>query len=146
MKIYFDTCSLSRLHDASLQARIREEANAVARLLSADIVWIGSDMLSDEVLAISDEEKRGSILAMMVRVNENVEVTPGILSRAGKLAALGFGKQDAIHLACAEFASADCLLTTDDRFFRLAKRCAAELRVAVENPSYWVIRFAANEY
>ena len=144
-EIYFDTCSLSRLFDASSQERIRVEAAAVQRILTGEIVWIGSDMLVDEAMAIKDDEKRGSLLAMLDRVDKCVEVNPRIMERAAEIVALGFGKKDAVHLASAESARAKWLLTTDRAFVRLAKRFKRRLSVAVENPAEWVIRFLADE-
>ena len=102
-------------------------------------------MLVDEVSAIKDEEKRGSLLAMLERVDKCVDVTARIMGRAGEIAALGFGGKDAVHLACAESVGAEWLLTTDRRFVRLAKRFKRRLSVAVENPADWVIRFPADE-
>ena len=144
-EIYFDTCSLSRLFDESSQERIRVEAAAVQRILSGEMVWIGSDMLADEVSAIKDDEKRGSLLAMLERLDKCVEVTPRIIERAGEIAALGFGNKDAVHIASAESVGAEWLLTTDRRLVRLAKRFKRRLSVAVENPAEWVIRFHTDE-
>jgi predicted nucleic acid-binding protein len=50
---------------------------------------------------------------------------------------MGFGAFDALHLASAEGASAEVLLTTDDRLRRLAAREKARLAVHVENPAKW---------
>lgn len=44
---------------------------------------------------------------------------------------------DALHLACAEAAGADVLLTTDDGFMRKASRGNGDPRVAVRNPLAW---------
>jgi predicted nucleic acid-binding protein len=51
---------------------------------------------------------------------------------------LGFSGIDALHLACAESAAADVILTTDDRLLRLSTRHAALLRVTVANPLGWL--------
>jgi hypothetical protein len=60
------------------------------------------------------------------------------IERGQQLETLGFPEYDALHLACAEAAGADLLLTTDDRFRRLAARHADRLRVRVENPLTWL--------
>ena len=44
---------------------------------------------------------------------------------------------DALHIACAERAAVDVLLTTDDRLRRRAQREASKLAVRVENPAKW---------
>ena len=52
--------------------------------------------------------------------------------RAEELMEAGLGALDAAHVACAEAASCDCLLTCDDRLIRRARRMHLELRV--QNP------------
>jgi predicted nucleic acid-binding protein len=50
---------------------------------------------------------------------------------------VGFGAFDALHLACAESAGAEVLLTTDDRLRSRAAREKTRLAVQVENPAKW---------
>ena len=57
--------------------------------------------------------------------------------RARQFQAAGFGPFDALHLACAEAARVDVLLTTDDGFMRKASRGDGRPRVAVRNPLSW---------
>ena len=54
--------------------------------------------------------------------------------RAKFLNSLGYGEFDALHLAIAERANADLLLTTDDRFLRQAARGLGNPSVRVANP------------
>ena len=54
--------------------------------------------------------------------------------RARLLNALGYGEFDALHLAIAEDSKADLLLTTDDRFLRLAGRGVGNPFIRVINP------------
>ena len=56
---------------------------------------------------------------------------PTIIS---KLEALGYDRFDAVHLALAEAARADFLLTTDDRFLRRARRSVGKPALEVLNP------------
>src|SRR5438552_14675416 len=49
----------------------------------------------------------------------------------------GYGVFDALHLACAEAARVDVMLTTDDSFVRKASRGDGRPRVAVRNPLSW---------
>ena len=51
---------------------------------------------------------------------------------------MGLKAYDALHVACAEYAQADVLLTTDDRLCRVATRHAHRLKVRVENPLIWL--------
>ena len=46
---------------------------------------------------------------------------------------------DALHLACAEQATVDIFLTTDDRVLRIATRYTAQLKVRVANPLDWLL-------
>lgn len=51
---------------------------------------------------------------------------------------LGFKAADALHVAAAEDAQVDVLLTCDDRFCRTARRNAKHLRTRVRNPLNWL--------
>jgi len=42
-----------------------------------------------------------------------------------------------LHLACAEQAQVDVLLTTDDRFLRRVQRGLGNSAIKVENPVNW---------
>lgn len=44
---------------------------------------------------------------------------------------------DALHIACAEHACADVMLTTDDRLKRFADRNAQLLNIHIANPLTW---------
>ena len=65
------------------------------------------------------------------------KLVPEVLERQPE-AGLGFKPLDALHIACAETAGADVLLTTDDRLLRRAERQAGDLDVAVANPLRWL--------
>ena len=65
-------------------------------------------------------------------------LTAATFARAEQLELLGFKPADALHVAGAEEASADVLLSCDDRFCRTAERHAKRLRVAVRNPLTWL--------
>jgi predicted nucleic acid-binding protein len=58
--------------------------------------------------------------------------------RAAELAGLGFKPADAVHVAAAEQANADVLLSCDDRLCRLAKRRRRDLQVKVASPVDWL--------
>ena len=50
---------------------------------------------------------------------------------------LGLRPFDSLHLACAEFAQADVLLTTDKKFIRQAEQL--NLKTRVVNPLVWLM-------
>jgi hypothetical protein len=54
------------------------------------------------------------------------------------LEALGYGAFDALHLACAEQATVDVLLTTDDRFIKQVARRLGKPTIRVLNPVNWM--------
>jgi predicted nucleic acid-binding protein len=66
----------------------------------------------------------------------NVGISEQVSSRARALTEAGFGALDAAHIACAEEATCDCLLTCDDRLIRVAWR--VHLAVRVRNPVAYV--------
>ena len=140
--IYFDACCLNRPFDDQSQPRIRLEAEAVLLILSQltdeEYEWIGSEMLDFEVDHNPDPERRQRVRLVMTGIRRTVAMTPAVIERGEILEALGFKSYDALHIACAEEAAAEVLLTTDDRMLRLARRAPDALRVRVANPVEWI--------
>ena len=60
------------------------------------------------------------------------------VERGEELKGFGLKTYDALHVACAEHAHVDVLLTTDDRLFRAAARNTHQLHVRVANPLTWL--------
>jgi predicted nucleic acid-binding protein len=141
MRIYLDACCLNRLTDDQAQLRIRHEAEAVElilrRMRSGKIHWVSSEALVDEIDRNPDVERRLENAALLALSSESVEVDDVIASRGAVLQMAGYGAYDALHLACAEAARVDVLLTTDDGFIRRASRGAGEPLVLVMNPLFW---------
>ena len=82
-------------------------------------------------------ERRFENVALLAFASETIQVSSEIRVRARQFQAAGFGPFDALHLACAEAARVDVLLTTDDGFMRKASRGDGRPRVAVRNPLSW---------
>lgn len=141
MRIYFDACCLNRLTDDQSQPRIRAEALAVERVLKrvreGTVLWISSDALIDELDRNPDSERRMGNVALSAFAAEVVVETDQVALRSEALHSVGYGVFDALHLACAEAARVDVLLTTDDSFIRKASRGDGRPRVAVRNPLSW---------
>jgi predicted nucleic acid-binding protein len=76
---------------------------------------------------------------MLSGAHGTVALTDVAISRAQELKALGFRTYDALHLACAEQATVDIFLTTDDRVLRIATRHPTQLQVRVANPLVWLL-------
>ncbi len=142
MRVYTDTCVLSRLTDDRTDSRIRSEALAIERvfkLIVVDrVVWLPSSVLVAELQQISDTSKRDEALAILDFGPEVFLPDAFAIERAAYLFTLGYGRIDALHLACAEMAKADILLTTDDRFLRQVTRGLGAPKVRAANPVDWL--------
>ena len=141
LKVYLDACCLNRLTDDQTQLRVRQEAEAVELILRqmrrGTIQWISSEALIDEIDRNPAIERRLENAALLALASESIEVDEIIGSRAADLEIAGYGAYDALHLACAEAARVDVLLTTDDGFIRRASRRDGGPLVAVLNPLFW---------
>ncbi len=119
-KVYFDACCINRLTDDQTQLRIRREAEAIESILrrmrDGELQWIASQALADEIDRNPHVERRLESAALLALASETVEVNDSIVARAANLQIAGYGAYDALHLACAEAAGVDALLTTDDDF------------------------------
>jgi hypothetical protein len=100
--------------------------------------WVSSEVVHYEIQRMPDFERRRRTQLVLGYANETIHVTQGEQERALLLEQLGFKRFDAVHLACAESAQVDVMLTTDDRMLRLAKRFAKQLSVRVDNPLNWL--------
>jgi predicted nucleic acid-binding protein len=140
--VYLDLCCYNRPFDDQSQARVHLEAEAVLAIVqrvgSASWELVGSAILKAEARANPDADRRKQVLDLMESVTWELAVDRAILERARDIKRLGFGQFDSLHLACAERAGADVLLTTDDGFVRSAKRQVQGLQVRVENPLVWL--------
>ena len=137
-EIYFDACCINRLTDDQAQARILREADAVEKLIgvanSESNVWVGSVVLETEISRNPDREWRQDAETLLSFTREVVKLDGRIIARARELEMAGFSEFDALHLACAEGAKSDVLLTTDDRLLRRANGLQTKLSVRVLNP------------
>jgi predicted nucleic acid-binding protein len=142
MRVYLDVCCLNRPFDDQSQTRIRLESEAVILILDmcarGEHGWVSSEAIEEETLRDPDEERRSRVWALLARTSERLVLDEACLERARALVALGFGAMDAVHLAAAEAARCDILLTTDDDLVRKAGGLDQPLRVRVENPVRWV--------
>jgi len=147
MKIYLDVCCWNRPFDDQSQNRVRVEAEAVLSLLEMagadELEIIGSDVVDDELSQMPDDERREKVELLLSLASAHVALTVAIEQRATELEKWGVAPLDALHLASAESAQVDCLLTTDDNLLRKAKR--AGLKVKIENPAKWLIQETTDE-
>jgi len=142
-RVYLDVCCLNRPFDDRRQDRVRLEAEAVLLILerceAGAWQWLSSAVVEEEVDNTPSRERRSRIRSMLGGAQSTVALTATGVTRAKALQALGFRTYDALHLACAEQATVDVFLTTDDRVLRLATRHTAQLQVRVANPLNWLL-------
>ncbi len=141
-RVYLDACCLNRPFDDQRQQRIHLESEAVIAVLeesrAGTVTWISSAVVDLEIGATPDPERRARVQHIAAHANEHVALEDDCIRRGLELEEMGFPAYDALHLACAEAAHADVLLTTDDRLIKLAGRLADRLRIRVTNPLQWV--------
>jgi predicted nucleic acid-binding protein len=113
-----------------------ERIFGLIRLGRVDLV--SSEVLEDEARRAPIPERRLEAESLLSLASSAVEIDGPIAQRARDLAALGYGAFDALHLAAAESAGADFLLSTDDRFIRRAERGLGSPRIPVRNPVSWI--------
>ncbi len=141
-RAYLDTCALTGLFDQASHARISLEAQAVeeffALVFRERAKWVSSEVIEAEILNNPDSNTRSRTFQLLHAASERIVLSETAFHRAEILEKLGYGAFDALHLACAEQASVDVLLTTDDRFIRQVHRGLGTPAVRVENPVNWM--------
>ena len=142
MKIYLDACCLSRLTDDQRQPRVRDEAEAIERILTmvrnGSITWVSSTVLNLEVSRNPDPERRRDAESLLVFANQILAPSDSTADLATRIQDLGIGSFDSLHVAMADESGVDVFLTTDDDLVRRSRRNPGLLRVRVENPVSWL--------
>ncbi len=138
MLLYLDCCCFNRPFDDLSQIRVRLEAEAVEWILeesrSGRFTIVTSDYLSLELIRNPDPSKRADTFAMTGYAGLHVTVSETLARRAEEIEFLGITGFDALHLAAAEAAGCDYLVTTDDGLLKKSKRHSSQLKVSVLNP------------
>ncbi|MCD8369694.1 MAG: PIN domain-containing protein [Clostridiales bacterium] len=104
----------------------------------SEILLLGSQMLVREINETKDAYRR-SILQMVYSLcSEEIQINEDILDRAEQVRHISHIKyKDSVHLACAEAAKADVLLTTDKKFMNNCNMIKTFTRVM--NPNQWLL-------
>ena len=138
MKIYMDLCCLNRPFDDQSQARVALESQAAVLILEK--VDRGMHALCNSAALVVENslspkvQVRLEIEALLDRADIWIGHDKLIDQRAIDLRKLGFKEFDAYHIAAAEMAACDRLVTCDDNFLRAARRNVAKIRVTVTDP------------
>jgi predicted nucleic acid-binding protein len=127
MNIYLDTCCYGRPYDDPAQVKIAVETAAIKGIIDicrvAGHCIVGSTAVDYELGNISNAKKRDDIETFFNRTkNTYYVITADIDIRAQALQTDGLGRLDSYHLAIAEAAGVDVLLTTDEPFVRICAR------------------------
>jgi len=141
VKIYLDVCCLCRPFDDQKMNRIHLEAEAIKEILmrcAQDWTLVTSDAVSFEISCIPDRTRMNKARNLMDLAKERVAITKTVSRRYHTFIELGIDPADALHLACAESASA-VLLTTDDAIIKIIKRHAHQITIEVKNPVEWLM-------
>jgi predicted nucleic acid-binding protein len=137
VRVYFDICCLKRPFDDQSQPRVRLESGAILALL-------GEHFEGLELVRAAAQDLENSLNPVTSRANRVQEWLNGcpmqdldddvLERRTAELMELGLSGFDALHVASAEAARADVLVTCDDRLLALARRHGGRLRVRVADP------------
>lgn len=130
--VYIDSCVWSRHQDLPNNERIRKESealNVIVRLvMHGEINLVFSQALLEELSRFPELIQNASALS-----KQFVARTSEVNKRAKHLYDQGLGMYDALHVASAEAARADFLVTSDDQMIRKAKRIGTSVRLV--NPA-----------
>ena len=137
MKIYLDNCCYNRPFDDQTQERIHLESEAILAILqqgqSGKYKIVGSDVLELEMERMHDIVKKQHVKDLYKVSDIRIFYTKEIKERSEEIMNQSKIKTfDSLHIAMAEAAKADVMLTTDDKLERMAQKL--ELKVKVMNP------------
>jgi predicted nucleic acid-binding protein len=140
MRIYLDTSVYKRPFDDQSQPRIWLETLAfsvILQLIEAhEVSLVTSSVVGYENQQDPQDLRRRWGAKCMALAAEHQSIAPLIKARADELAASGLTPLDALHVAAAEAARCDYLLTCDDKLLR---RSAALSELIISNPVDFVV-------
>ena len=141
MRVYLDNCCYNRLLDDRSYSKIYYERNSVMLILelaeNGEFDLIGSDMLIREMEDTQDLYRKSVLRMLYSLCREEIQVNDAVLNRAEEIRhSSNIKYKDSIHLACAEVAKADVLVTTDERFLKNCSRIKTFTKV--RNPAQWL--------
>jgi predicted nucleic acid-binding protein len=141
MLVYLDSCCYNRPFDNQDHERVILETEAILAILERcerkkDWLIVGSDVLLSEIRQNTDPRRQEKLMLLYSLAPIQIDLDDSIVLRAEEFERHNIKSFDALHLASAERANADVLLTTDIRFIKAAKRTNAN--IDVKNPLIWL--------
>ncbi len=125
MKVYLDLCCFNRPFDdqSQLLVRLQTEAKLAVQdsIRSGNHKLIWSAILDLENADNPDPERQAAICEWKRLAEIDLATTEAVEDIATTLASLGLKPMDALHLASAIEAGADCFVTTDKQILRKMK-------------------------
>ena len=147
LKLYLDCCCLNRPFDDMSDEKVRLESEAVLSIIGQCELgrWdlFQSDVLDDEIDRIVHPIKKQQVLELYSLATLFVELNDDVILRAKDFFYLKLGSFDALHLASAEFAGADVILTTDKKFIN--KALLTDVKIKISNPAIWLMEVLYND-
>lgn len=144
MKVYLDLCCFNRPFDdqSQLLVRLQTEAKlAIQELIRThDHTLIWSAILDLENTGNPDPERQAAICEWKRLSEIDLATTEVVEHIATTLASLGVKPMDALHLASAIEAGADCFLTTDKQILRKMK---SNMQIQVLDPVDFIRKIEA---
>ncbi|NER19888.1 MAG: PIN domain-containing protein [Symploca sp. SIO1B1] len=142
--IYLDVCCLNRPFDDWRQDRIRLEGQTILdifqRFYSGEWKLVSSEVIEAELARMVNLDKLDRIRKLLQVAETKIILTEEIEQRSQEIENLGFGLFDSFHIACAETAKIDVLLTTDDRLLKKAIKYNYLLKIELDNPVTWLMK------
>jgi predicted nucleic acid-binding protein len=138
VRIYLDLCCLNRPFDDQSETRVALESQAVVLILEK--IDCGEHALCNSAALVVENslspktQVRLEIEALLDRADVWIGHDRVIDERAVELRKLGFKEFDAYHIAAAETAGCDRVVTCDDHFLKAARRNAGKIAVTVTDP------------
>jgi predicted nucleic acid-binding protein len=142
-KIYLDVCCLNRPFDDWTQERIRLEGETILtimeRIRTKEWQLVASEAIRIELEKMRNLDKLENVLNLLELAIINIKIDEEVDLRSQQLENLGFGLYDSFHIACAEVAQVDILLSTDDRLLKNSRRHQDLLKIVLDNPVTWLM-------
>jgi predicted nucleic acid-binding protein len=140
LRIYLDSCALSRPYDEYLDDEIAQDAEIIENIFRlvdlGSLILVDSEVLDIETQAIEDEEKRAKVNAIRDKAKYYVSLSPEVKRRASQFIGFGIKPMDALQLASAE-KGAEVFITVDKRLLKKARKIHT-LKMRVFNPvEFW---------
>jgi predicted nucleic acid-binding protein len=138
MKLYVDICCYNRPQDDQRDERIEAETDAILKIIAMrhinDHIIVGSPVVDLEIQQNPKPKERGAATTLYRNaIDEYIIPSKADFDRAKIFIKNGLGIMDSYHLAAAEAADADVLITVDKDFERISTNKKLS-RVIVINP------------